>query len=176
MRTLSCLPYRNVCSRKKPRTLRNINVLCCVQWQQTKSAMAVALFIAVTMQWHLFLPAPAIRMRCGSCRWHRQKIFAALSSEQRGDLARALKTVLLKYEGLWQRPFPYLMSWFQAPLDGQAHPETQLHAQFYPPYRSRDRLKFLAGTELAAGLFVMDTLPETTACELQQVVIEMVVS
>ena len=36
--------------------------------------------------------------------------FAALSVEQRADLARALKTVLLKYEGLWQRPFPYLMS------------------------------------------------------------------
>ena len=102
--------------------------------------------------------------------------FAALSSEQRGDLARALKTVLLKYEGLWQRPFPYLMSWFQAPLDGQTHPETQLHAQFYPPYRSRDRLKFLAGTELAAGLFVMDTLPETTAHELQQVAIEVALS
>lgn len=99
--------------------------------------------------------------------------FSALTEVQRRDLARALKTVLLKYEGLWQRPFPYLMSWFQAPLDGKAHPETQLHAQFYPPYRSRDRLKYLAGTELAAGLFVMDTLPETTAHELQQVVIEM---
>ncbi len=98
--------------------------------------------------------------------------FAGLSTPQRRDLARALKTVLLKYEGLWQRPFPYLMSWFQAPLDGQAHPETQLHAQFFPPYRSRDRLKYLAGTELAAGLFVMDTLPETTALELQQVEID----
>lgn len=97
--------------------------------------------------------------------------FQALSALQRRDLAKALKTVLMKYEALWQRPFPYLMSWFQAPLDGQAHPETQLHAQFYPPYRSRDRLKYLAGTELAAGLFVMDTLPETTAQELQQVVI-----
>lgn len=99
--------------------------------------------------------------------------FAALTTAQRTDLARALKTVLLKYEGLWQRPFPYLMSWFQAPLDGQPHLETQLHAQFYPPYRSRDRLKFLAGTELAAGMFVMDTLPENTARELQQVSVDM---
>ena len=98
--------------------------------------------------------------------------FEALTAAQRTDLARALKTVLLKYEGLWQRPFPYLMSWFQAPLDGQAHPETQLHAQFYPPYRSRDRLKFLAGTELAAGMFVMDTVPENTAHELQQVSVD----
>jgi UDPglucose--hexose-1-phosphate uridylyltransferase len=95
--------------------------------------------------------------------------FAALSGPARRDLARALKTVLLKYEGLWSRPFPYLMAWYQAPSDGHAHPETQLHAQFHPPYRSRDRLKYLAGTELAAGMFVMDALPEEKAGELQAV-------
>lgn len=97
--------------------------------------------------------------------------FAALTAAQRADLARALKTVLLKYEGLWQRPFPYLMAWYQAPTDGLPHPETQLHAQFYPPYRSRDRLKYLAGTELAAGMFAMDALPEEKACELQDVAV-----
>ena len=95
--------------------------------------------------------------------------FSDLTSVQRADLARALKTVLLKYDGLWQRPFPYLMAWYQAPLDGQAHPETQLHAEFYPPLRTRDRLKYLAGTELGAGMFAMDVLPESKARELQQV-------
>jgi UDPglucose--hexose-1-phosphate uridylyltransferase len=97
--------------------------------------------------------------------------FAALSIEQRADLARALKTVLLKYEHLWERPFPYLMTWYQAPTDGQPHPETQLHAQFLPPYRSRERLKYLAGTELGAGMFAMDALPEEKAAELQAVAI-----
>ncbi len=97
------------------------------------------------------------------------KDFAALTPPQRESLARALKTVLLKFDSLWDRPFPYLMAWYQAPLDGADHPETQLHAQFYPPYRTRDRLKYLAGTELAAGMFAMDVLPETTAYELQQV-------
>ena len=99
--------------------------------------------------------------------------FAALGAAQRHDLARALKTVLLKYEHLWDRPFPYLMAWYQAPTDGAAHPETQLHAQFFPPYRTRDRLKFLAGTELGAGLFAMDVLPEATAAELQQVQVKL---
>lgn len=97
------------------------------------------------------------------------KDFAALTPPMRESLARALKTVLLKYDTLWNRPFPYLMAWYQAPTDGAEHPETQLHAQFYPPYRTRDRLKYLAGTELAAGMFAMDVLPETTAYELQQV-------
>jgi UDPglucose--hexose-1-phosphate uridylyltransferase len=95
--------------------------------------------------------------------------FATLNPAQRADLARALKTVLLKYDGLWQRPLPYLMAWYQAATDGAAHPEAHLHAQFYPPYRTRDRLKYLAGTELAAGFFAMDALPEEKARELQQV-------
>jgi UDPglucose--hexose-1-phosphate uridylyltransferase len=95
--------------------------------------------------------------------------FAALDDAQRADLARALKTVLLKYDGLWQRPLPYLMAWYQAPTDGQPHPESHLHAQLYPPYRTRDRLKYLAGTEIAAGFFAMDALPEEKARELQQV-------
>jgi UDPglucose--hexose-1-phosphate uridylyltransferase len=95
--------------------------------------------------------------------------FISLTEDQRVDLARALKTVLLKYDGLWQRPLPYLMAWYQAPTDGKAHPESHLHAQFYPPYRTRDRLKYLAGTEIAAGFFAMDALPEDKARELQEV-------
>lgn len=97
--------------------------------------------------------------------------FMDLTPQQRKGLARALKTVTLKYDGLWNRPFPYLMAWFGAPTDGKAHPEAHLHAQFYPPYRTRDRLKYLAGTELAAGMFANDALPEEKAKELQAVVV-----
>lgn len=97
--------------------------------------------------------------------------FSELTPEQRLDLARALKTVLLKFDGLWQRPFPYLMVWYQAPIDGQPHPEAHLHAEFYPPYRMPDRLKYLAGTEIGAGMFAMDALPEDKAKELQAVTV-----
>jgi UDPglucose--hexose-1-phosphate uridylyltransferase len=95
--------------------------------------------------------------------------FMQLTRAQRTDLSRALKTVLLKYDGLWKRPFPYLMAWYQAPTDGKTHPESHVHAEFYPPYRTPTRLKYLAGTELAAGLFAMDALPEDKALELQRV-------
>ena len=56
-----------------------------------------------------------------------------------------------------------------APTDGEPHPYPQLHAQFSPPYRTRDRLKYLAGTELGAGMFAMDALPEEKAADLQAV-------
>lgn len=99
--------------------------------------------------------------------------FTDLTPLQRRGLARALKTVTLKYDGLWNRPFPYLMAWFQAPTDGQPHPEAHLHAEFYPPYRTQDRLKYLAGTELAAGMFANDALPEAKAKELQAVAVNL---
>ena len=95
--------------------------------------------------------------------------FHGLTLSERYDFTRALKTELLKFDGLWQRPLPYLMAWYQAPTDGVPHPEAHLHAQFYPPYRTRDRLKFLAGTELAAGFYAMDALPEDKARDLQAI-------
>ncbi|BAU15243.1 galactose-1-phosphate uridylyltransferase [Leptolyngbya sp. NIES-3755] len=98
--------------------------------------------------------------------------FVDLTPAQRQGLARALKTVTLKFDGLWQRSFPYLMAWYQAPIDDQPHPEWHLHAEFYPPYRTADRLKYLAGTELAAGMFANDALPEEKAKELQSVVVQ----
>ncbi|MEG3439543.1 galactose-1-phosphate uridylyltransferase [Pannus brasiliensis CCIBt3594] len=97
--------------------------------------------------------------------------FEDLSPSQRRGLARALKTVTLKYDGLWNRSFPYLMAWFSAPTDGKAYPHAHLHAQFYPPYRTSDRLKYLAGTELAGGMFANDSIPEEKARELQEVAV-----
>jgi UDPglucose--hexose-1-phosphate uridylyltransferase len=96
-----------------------------------------------------------------------------MTEEERKDFARALKTVLLKYDGLWNKPFPYLMTWHQAPTDGQEHPEAHAHIEFYPPYRMDGRLKYLAGSEIGAGVFTADTLPEEKARELQNVKVEL---
>jgi UDPglucose--hexose-1-phosphate uridylyltransferase len=94
---------------------------------------------------------------------------AGLEPEERVEFARVLKTVLMKYDGLWSRSFPYVMVFHQAPTDGQPHPEAHFHVEFYPPYRMPGRLKFLAGSELGAGVFTADTLPEDKAAELRAV-------
>jgi UDPglucose--hexose-1-phosphate uridylyltransferase len=94
---------------------------------------------------------------------------AALDAATRADLARALKTVLLKYDALWDRPFPYVMAIHQAPTDGRPHPEAHLHLEFYPAYRMRDRLKYLAGSEIGAGVFTADTDPDAKAAELRAI-------
>jgi UDPglucose--hexose-1-phosphate uridylyltransferase len=97
---------------------------------------------------------------------------AGLTRDERLDFARALKTVLLKFDGLWQAPFPYVMAIHQAPTDGQSHPEAHVHAEFYPAYRMAGRLKYLAGSELGAGVFTADTVPEEKVKELQAVTID----
>ena len=81
-------------------------------------------------------------------------------------------TVLLKFDGLWQTPFPYILAFHQAPTDGELHPEAHLHGEFYPAYRMRGRLKYLAGSEIGAGVFTADTVPEDTVKELQAVVVD----
>ena len=94
---------------------------------------------------------------------------ATLDAAARADMARALKTVLLKFDRLWQKPFPYVMVFHQAPTDGAAHPEAHLHIEFYPAYRMPGRLKYLAGSELGTGMFTADTLPEEKAAELRTI-------
>ena len=97
---------------------------------------------------------------------------AELDAAERADFARALKTVLLKYDGLWNRPFPYVAAFHQAPTDGRPHPEAHVHVEFSPAYRRSDRLKYLAGSEIGAGVFTADTLPEETAEELRRVAVD----
>jgi len=99
--------------------------------------------------------------------------FADLAAGERRDFARALKTVLLKFDALWGRPMPYILAFHQAPTDGMAHPEAHLHAEFFPAYRMQGRLKYLAGSEIGAGVFTADTLPEQKAAELRNVKVDL---
>ena len=87
------------------------------------------------------------------------------------ELSSVLKELLQKYDNLWNKPFPYLMTINQAPVKG-TFPYAHLFFQITPPFRTKDRLKYLAGTELGAGIFVNDSLPEEKARELKEVIVE----
>jgi UDPglucose--hexose-1-phosphate uridylyltransferase len=41
------------------------------------------------------------------------------------------------------------------------------HVEFYPPNRTSNKLKFLAGSEPGAGAFIVDARAEDTAAELR---------
>jgi len=88
-------------------------------------------------------------------------------AEERG-LAEILKRVTQKYDNLFQMSFPYMMLLHQAPTRGK-FPHFHFHIEFYPPHRSRDKLKYLASVESGSGTFLNDSLAEEKAAELRKV-------
>jgi UDPglucose--hexose-1-phosphate uridylyltransferase len=75
--------------------------------------------------------------------------------------------MLIRYDNLWETPFPYVMVLHHAPFDGREHDGFHFHIEFHPPLRKPDLLKHLAGPEIGGGSFLSDTWPEDKAAELR---------
>lgn len=76
-----------------------------------------------------------------------------LSDAQRDDLALAIQQLTIRYDNLFECPFPYTMGWHYAPFfnDDRNLDHWQLHAVFYPPLlRSATIRKFMVGYEMLA--------------------------
>jgi UDPglucose--hexose-1-phosphate uridylyltransferase len=97
-----------------------------------------------------------------------------MSEAEARDLATILKTVLVAFDKLFEISFPYMMVMHQRPVDDLSYDFYHFHIEFYPPLRSANRLKYLAGSETGAGMFINDTLPEEKAAELRAHVQEVV--
>jgi UDPglucose--hexose-1-phosphate uridylyltransferase len=94
---------------------------------------------------------------------------ADLGAEERRDLAGVLKRLLVGYDRLFGFSLPYMMVMHQAPTNGHDYEGVaHFHIEFYPPNRTADKLKYLAGSETGAGAYVMDALPEQTAGRLRE--------
>ena len=92
---------------------------------------------------------------------------AALSEVEVRDFAAVLKHVLVKFDNLWNMPFPYVMALHQAPTAGGDYSGFHFHIEFHPPLRKPNLLKYLAGPEIGGGNFLSDTSPEEKAAELR---------
>ncbi|HEX8129057.1 MAG TPA: galactose-1-phosphate uridylyltransferase [Pyrinomonadaceae bacterium] len=104
---------------------------------------------------------------------HLQALTDMSGAEQR-DLAAILKTVLVAYDKLFDLSFPYMMVLHQRPTDGGDYDYYHFHIEFYPPLRTATKLKYLAGSESGAGIFINDTLAEEKAAELRARVVPVV--
>lgn len=89
------------------------------------------------------------------------------NSKEQKDLATILKQILVGFDKLFNISFPYIMALFQSPSDGEDYDFFRFHIEFYPPLRTINKLKYLAGSEAGAGMFINDTLPEEKAAELR---------
>ena len=122
-------------------------------------------------------------------RAHRPSLLDCEPEELR-LLADALQAVAKGYDALFNRPFPYVMVVHQAPT-AETSPDAgraaggggdgteggagtrgggHLHVEFYPPLRTAQKLKYLAGSEQGAGTFISDTLPEESAAALREAI------
>jgi UDPglucose--hexose-1-phosphate uridylyltransferase len=97
----------------------------------------------------------------------RHSSIATLTDIEVTDFAAALKCLLVKFDNLWQMPFPYVMTLHQAPTDGGDYGGFHFHVEFHPPLRQPNLLKYLAGPEIGGGNFLSDTAPEEKAAELR---------
>ncbi|HVR06195.1 MAG TPA: hypothetical protein VMS02_09140, partial [Solirubrobacteraceae bacterium] len=102
-------------------------------------------------------------------RAHRPSL-ARCTPAELDSLAGALQALTRGYDALFARPFPYVMAVHQAPTPSAGDADGHLHVEFYPPLRTAEKLKFLAGSEQGAGAFIADTLPEESAQSLREAI------
>jgi UDPglucose--hexose-1-phosphate uridylyltransferase len=77
--------------------------------------------------------------------------------------------VLHRLDALFGQPLPYIAAWHQAPtVAGPGHEEFGLHLQVLSVRRAPGKLKYLAGTESGAGVWINDIMPETAARRLRE--------
>jgi len=95
-----------------------------------------------------------------------------LDDAEREALAAVMRRLLVRYDNLFEHPFPYSMGWHGAPGTGGDDAHWQLHAHFYPPLlRSASVRKFMVGFEML-GEAQRDLAPEDAAARLRELPVE----
>ena len=123
--------------------------------------------VAESGRWTAFVP--------GFARWpfevhlypQRQvSDLCALDDAERDELAGIYLDLVRGFDRLLGVPMPYIAAWYQAPAS--ADPELPyLHLQLFSVRRALDKLKYLAGSESAMGVWVNDVRPEDAAAQLR---------
>ena len=91
----------------------------------------------------------------------------AMAEKTRGEMAHLLKRALLRLDGLFGKPMPYVLSVQLAPKGY----EDSYHftVQLWPLRRDVNKMKFLASVEQVSGVFLVDVPPDVAAAQLKAV-------
>ena len=92
-----------------------------------------------------------------------------LDDAERDDLASIYLRVLQAFDGLFDTPTPYISGWQQAPVR-RDRAEWHLAAEIFTIRRAPGKLKYLAGSESGAAVWVNDVKPEDAATRLREAV------
>lgn len=91
---------------------------------------------------------------------------AALTADERADLAASYRSLLRRFETVTESPLPYMALWIQAPARGERG-HSHLHAQVFSDRATPLKPKRLAAGELGAGTFISEVEPEQAAAALR---------
>ncbi|MHA3702005.1 galactose-1-phosphate uridylyltransferase [Jatrophihabitans sp. YIM 134969] len=90
----------------------------------------------------------------------------ALTDDERHQLAEVYLDVLQRFDRLFDTPAPYISGWQQAPVaDGRA--DWHLANELFTIRRAKGKLKYLAGSESGAAVWINDVTPEQAAARLR---------
>jgi UDPglucose--hexose-1-phosphate uridylyltransferase len=159
-----------------PRTVRKLSaarrhvaatgecLFCSVVAGERSSAARV---VATAPGWVAFVPSAA--------RWpyelHLYPLrhvpdLPALEPGERDGLATLLGNALRRFDALFGDPMPYILAAQQGPVR-EDRDLAHLHFELTSPRRAQAKLKYLAGSETGAGVFINDILPEVAAERLR---------
>jgi UDPglucose--hexose-1-phosphate uridylyltransferase len=99
-------------------------------------------------------------------RRHGLRRLADLTPAEARSLARLLRRVVLRFDGLFGIELPYMMTVLEAPTGAD---DWHLGIEFLPPNRTDRLMKVRASVETATGLFITDQLPEASAARLARI-------
>jgi UDPglucose--hexose-1-phosphate uridylyltransferase len=90
----------------------------------------------------------------------------ALDDDERDELSRLYPATLRRFDALFDTPTPYIACWLQAPVHRDRH-TWHLALQVFSIRRAAGKLKYLAGSESGASVWINDIAPEHAAASLR---------
>jgi UDPglucose--hexose-1-phosphate uridylyltransferase len=91
-----------------------------------------------------------------------------LTTGERNSFAALFNEIQIRYDNLFGMPFPNITIFQNAPIGRNIDPEpNHFRVEFYPPLRSPDKLKYMAGFESGGGNIINPSLPEESAAALR---------
>lgn len=128
---------------------------------------AGARVVAEGAHWTAFVPAAA-RWPVEVHLYPHRKVpdLPALGEAERAEFADVYLDVLGRLDRLFGMPLPYVAAWHQAPARADRE-LAYLRLEVFSIRRAPDKLKYLAASEAAMGVFVSDVVPEELARRLR---------
>ena len=92
-----------------------------------------------------------------------------IPSIQSENFAKIIRRTVRRLDKLFGFIMPYVFSHHNAPYNSGNTAHFHYHIEIYPPYRAKDRIKFLAGVEMGTHTFINPTNPQESAKLLREI-------